>query len=387
MHLLLVWGLLLAPGQPSALSAPVWCAGGRQLAWVAELGGERVWMLSTPGHPEQPPAPLQLTPPARPDLSWWSPTGAHLAYLADTRDGRLLYVATPPAVDGKPFAKVGRVQPHVLAWSPDGTRLAFSRVADEGSQTPYEIFAGTVDGAAPVRVAVPAAPRGLVWSPSNDAFAYAAQGRRANNLFVVIPARHAAVSLSNYLDVLPQSMSWAPDGRRLLFAGSGDLNQGARLFIIRRDGRDTADQVRTAGYQSHAPAVWSADGRLVAWIAGPLSRPSRGNLLLGPGDNVHAARPALAGGVPCSQPAFSPDSKYLAFTRWPERPEGRTQVILMVLAEPRACFVVSGDGADDTPVFSPDSKRLAYLHGPDGRRQVAVVDVAGVIATGSVAER
>jgi Tol biopolymer transport system component len=55
-----------------------------------------------------------------------------------------------------------------VAWSPDGTRLAF---ADGSAAQMVRIFVAPMDGAAPTEIVVPIAGSDLTWSPDGSRIA------------------------------------------------------------------------------------------------------------------------------------------------------------------------------------------------------------------------
>jgi Tol biopolymer transport system component len=92
----------------------------------------------------------------------WSPDGAHIAVVNYLDGGTRLYVMD---ADG---SNVRVLDDHYdglgVAWSPDGTRLAFA----DGSA---RIFVAPMDGAAPTEIVVPIAGSDLTWSPDGSRIA------------------------------------------------------------------------------------------------------------------------------------------------------------------------------------------------------------------------
>lgn len=156
------------------------------------------------------------------------------------------------------------------------------------------------------------------------------------------------------------SPSWAPDGKRLVYAADpGGRAAAYELFTLDLPSGRTTRLTRTpASVVSFAPA-WSPDGRSIAFVRARFG--SVGSHALYVLDlKSGAARRIAAGANPDSAPAWSPDSRRLAFTagEWIElvRANGRDRKRLV-------------RGAD--PTWSPDGRRIAFA----GGHGVVVVDV------------
>jgi Tol biopolymer transport system component len=151
--------------------------------------GERSLLVRLPGLPSE-------------DIPWiwevlWSPDGAHIAVMYG--DGRLYVMDADGSNVRLPdddFDPLG------IAWSPDGTRLAF---ADGSAAQMVRIFVAPMDGAAPAEIVLPIA---------GCAFSYNC------------------------------GLTWSPDGSRIAFH---TLN---RAFVIDADGRGEAEPIDELTYRS-----------------------------------------------------------------------------------------------------------------------------------------
>ena len=192
----------------------------------------------------------------------WSSDGRRLAYVS-TADGGAPQLYVRWMDSGEKVRITGLpTSPTDVAWSPDGTRIAYlMSVPDEGPSL----------GKAPPK------PEGAVWAPPleiidkvvyrNDGGGYVKPG--FDHLFVVDANGGAARQLTfgAYHDVGP--LSWAPDGRAILFGANRkkdwerdareselweyDLASGQIRALTDRDGPDASPLV-------------SPDGKRIAYL-------------------------------------------------------------------------------------------------------------------------
>ena len=203
------------------------------------------------------------------------------------------------------------------AWSPDGTRIAFSSYdinllqATGGCQEPAfssffctEIFVIDADGSALVRV-----------------------------------TRNA------YADRHP---TWSPDERRLAFYSdrTDDHERNAQLYVIRTDG--TAEEKLTENSVSNEDPDWSPDGRRIAFTyrkSGIVGFTDEVAMLDLESSNVTT----LFSG---SNPAWSPDGGRIAF---------RCNIAICVMsADGGSVTTLTGKANDDQPAWSPQGDRIAF---------------------------
>ena len=112
-----------------------------------------------------------------------------------------------------------RASEFFYAWSPDGTRIAFSSDRDGNS----EIYVMNADGSSPIN---------LTNSPDHDG-----------------------------------SFAWSPDGKRIAFTRAHEFN--SELYIMNADGSDVTRVTNTPSSEiSHVnrPA-WSPDGSRIAFVS------------------------------------------------------------------------------------------------------------------------
>jgi Tol biopolymer transport system component len=171
----------------------------RSTIWLVDTrSGEQVPLVTGPGGHSQP---------------RWSPDGRRLAYVSSGEGG-------PPQLfvrwmeSGQSVRITGLPQsPSSIAWSPDGRRIAYAMfVPDEGMKL----------GAAPAK------PEGAQWAPPlevHTAIAYRSDDSGYvkpgySHLFLVSADGGAPRQLTFGARNHDGPLSWAPDGRTILFSGN-----------------------------------------------------------------------------------------------------------------------------------------------------------------------
>lgn len=146
-----------------------------------------------------------------------------------------------------------------IAWSPDGTRLAFSRFRTDLADS-ANLWIADADGTQQrLLTHEPGIQQHAAWSPDGRLIAYAAgQGPHSYELFLVDLNGGAPQQLTHgrHEAFLP---SWSPDGRWIAFSSNagGDYD----IWLIGADGTGLTLLTRSAGLDS-APA-WTPDGNAI----------------------------------------------------------------------------------------------------------------------------
>lgn len=211
---------------------PVWSPDGRHIAWMS--WSSRVMVMESDGSQPRRLAPevvAEWFPPR------WSPDGQRIAFIGDEREkidgtdedypdySSPLYVAS---LDGQ-VLRVAEVlaTPSATppAWSPDGQRLAFVRLADPGRKALYTI---APDGSQPqevMRLHSRLTPvENLAWSPDGSEILL----HYRDGLAAV--AQDGATLQKFSLDATDAAASWSPDGTRVAVfdKDGGGLSVSAR---------------------------------------------------------------------------------------------------------------------------------------------------------------
>lgn len=221
-------------------------------------------------------------------------------------------------------------------WSPDGTRVAFSR---EFADKPYEVYVVNADG---------------------------------SDERLVDPGCPPRISSRKICE--EENPAWSPDGKSLAFSwAGGDLRQVrgeetielAGLGVVRPDGSGATlvTQTRRPTTSEDKSAMWSPDGKQLGFIRLNITaRPFDGQaFFVSDADGTHAER-ITPWELAADDPAWSPDGALISFRSEPNPDEDFVGDI----------YTVRPDGSDLTKItdakgqqvlgssFSPDSAWIVF---------------------------
>ena len=232
--------------------------------------------------------------------------------FVSTRDG--VYAIYEMSITGKgqrrlSDAELDSSEPQVLflevepAWSPDGTRIAFS----SRSSGSFDIYVMNADGTG---------ARALTSTKENDSHP-----------------------------------TWSASGQSIAFARDGDI------YVMNADGSD-ARRISDITAEESDPA-WSPDGGWIAYIRRAPGTPIREVWLMRPDGSVRHAVTAQRGRA--FTPAWSPDSLRIVFS---SNAEGEIYELYAVGVDGKGLRSVAPTAGDNfEPSWSPDGSKIAYQEG------------------------
>jgi TolB protein len=145
------------------------------------------------------------------------------------------------------------------AWSPDGSKIAFTRGDAVGEQ---EIYVMNADGSGQTNITNSPNSQDLspTWSPDGTKLAFMSGGNKLA-IYIMNADGSGKVKLTDKdtLTVVEQDPAWSPDGTKIAFASN--FLGGFGIFVVNPDG---SGQTRLTSFQSLTPA-WSPDGAKIAF--------------------------------------------------------------------------------------------------------------------------
>jgi Tol biopolymer transport system component len=224
--------------------------------------------------------------------------GSYAVFVMSSAGGRARRLSVAP---GHPFPSRRHVFQGDPAWSPDGSRIAFTsnRTGRSG------IYVMRADG-----------------------------------------SRTRRLTISEDGDVRP---SWSPNGKKIVFARSGR----GRLYVIDADGRRLRALTRGVGLADSDPA-WSPDGTTIAFVRRPVGNGLAAIYLIGSHGHGLCRLTPFTRSV--YGPAWSPDGTKITYTKR----EGTGFAIAVVGADGTGRRTLTREWLDFTPTWSADGSNIVF---------------------------
>jgi len=355
---------------------PAFSADGKRVAYSARgvSKGEafHVFVRALPGG-----APMQLTNGESSDLGpAWSPDGARLVFLR-IADGRTEYISIPSdggverkvaEFEGAP-ADTGQPLPAV-SWTRDGKSLAVVETGEK--QLPAIALVSLGDGTVRRITQPPEGSEGdstPAVSPDGNTLAFVrSTGPDGADIYLCDLAGGNPRRLT-FDDRAIRGITWTPDGQEVVYAASRN-GGGWRLWRLPAYG-GSPREIAVAGAQAHYPAI-APQGRRLAYTDSPsVSAIWRAEL----GAPESDERPIIRSLGRESAPAFSPDGKRIADVSdqtgadeiWVSDADGGNRMQLTRLKGPRI----------SRPRWSPDGRLLLFEARADRGAEVYTMAAAG----------
>jgi Tol biopolymer transport system component len=221
-----------------------------------------------------------------------------------------------------------------------------------------DIYVSNMDGTHLGRLTSDGSPnsynREAAWSPDGSRIAFSkSDGQWGAAIYLIDPdgANPTRLSPEGAYDATP---TWSPDGRRIAFENRGDNQSGGHIFVMNADGTNRVQL--TSNRQPNSSPAWSPDGSRIAYVT---YRDSAGDndtdifLMNADGSNREHLTSDGAGDL---DPAWAPDGSRIVLSRAGDLvgvdADGTN---LTRLTPPR-----SEPGGSHGPDWSPDGTMIAF---------------------------
>jgi Tol biopolymer transport system component len=272
------------------------------------------------------------------------------------------------AGDGHRFRVLARTHAdeHVLAWSPDGKRLAFTR----GS----ELWLMNADGSHQrrlTRAPPPATYAGaaMAWTPDGRRIAFVTDdpaGPASGIGIEVVTVNGSGLHLLVRAEGNESQPAWSPDGTKLAY--ESDRGAEGQIYVADANGNHSK-RITPLGQPRGVPdyPTWSPDGRSIAFVASKTSYPQNvtvGSVYVMRPDGSHVRR--LTRRAIGSPPRWSPEGKLIAFACLQGKPAYEERSRICVVRGDGSGFATlpgpatSPDQGSPTPSWSPEGGWVAY---------------------------
>ena len=190
----------------------------------------------------------------------WSPDGRVIAFAADCSFKYRLSCSSVWRVnaDGSGLRKLstGDAQDYCPAWSPKGTRIAFTAQFAGTKNRSSGIYVMHADGSSRKAIDRNELDGCVSWSPDGSRLAF----WRPNRLLLIHADGGGTQTIARDVGQYDAEPDWSPDGKHLAFAKQG--GSSSRVYVIRSDGTE----LHPVAYGSSPE--WSPDGRELAFARG-----------------------------------------------------------------------------------------------------------------------
>jgi TolB protein len=247
-----------------------------------------------------------------------------------------------------------------------GSRIAFTATRGKGGKI---IGIVDFDGASKFTVTPNRSINILpAWSPDGSKIAFTAYRRPNPDLYVVSSSGGSPRQLSGRPG-LNSGATWSPDGSKIALTLSKDGNP--EIYVIDASGGDIISRLTSTRHIDTSPA-WSPDGREIAFVS---DREGGPQIFLMNADGSNQRRVSMNGPYNTT-PSWAPvrGKRILAYTT---RDGGRSDVVTLNLDSGEMVRITQNEGSNETPSFSPNGRAIAFASIRSGGSGVFIANADG----------
>lgn len=313
-----------------------------------------------------------------------SPDGSRVAYVRTSMDimtdrgRRTIWVVDTDGGNHRPLVS-GQGNYSSPRWSPSGDRLAYLSNRDGKTQ----LFVQWLDRGETAKITtLPQSPRSIVWSPDGTQIAFTRFVPAKPPTLAEMPAKPKGAEWAEPATVIDR-MTFRRDGGGYLPTGNN------QVFVVPADG-GTPRQMTFGEYPISGSVSWMPDSQSIIF-----SSNRRENVEYQPRQNDLFAASIANGEItqmtdhagPESNPAVSPNGRYLAYTSAADTRQGYNRAVLKIkdlrTGESRS-LTASLDRSVSDVQWASDSKALWVSYNDLGMNRVAQVDLKGELKQSDV---
>ncbi len=328
------------------------------------LGPDTIWDWRTPANPRI------------------SPDGAHVVYQLEWADKMAdafhsnLWIVGSDGKNNRPLTE-GKHRDSSAVWSPDGKRLAYISTR---SGRPQIIVRWMDSGVESQITNLENSMSDLAWSPDSRWVSFFSRVKVKAKWSIQSTPPPAGAKWTEGPSVVTK-LNWRSDG----IGGAGLLPESMpHLFIISAEG-GAPRQLTTGDYAHLGPASWAPDGKTIVLSA---ARRDDADAILYPNDlyavdvQTGKARLIVERKGAESDPAISPDGKWLAFLGFEDQGKSNHSARLWVVGMDGKGLKLLGASIDrnyHSPIWKADSSGLYTVLENSGQSHLHFASLAGSI--------